>query len=43
MEVLDFKLFDPLSQHSVHFAHVDELVVDFIDSGRLLFGCQIFC
>lgn len=42
VEVLDFKLFDPLAQNSVHLAHVDKLVVDFVDSGRLLLGGQIF-
>ena len=30
VEVLDLELLDPLSQHPVHLAHVDELVVDFI-------------
>ena len=32
VEVLHLELFDALAQHTIHFTHVDELIVDFIDA-----------
>ena len=32
MEVLHLELFDALAQNTIHFTHMDELVVDFIDA-----------
>ena len=36
VEVLHFKLFDPLTKYSVHLSHMDQLVVDFIDPASVL-------
>ena len=32
VEVLHLELLDALTQDTIHFAHVDELVVDFVDA-----------
>ena len=32
VEVLHLELFDALAQDTVHFTHVDELIVDFVDA-----------
>ena len=41
VEVLDLQLLDPLSKHSIHLAHVDELVVDFVDASGVVALCDI--
>ena len=32
VEVLHFELFDTLAQDSIHFTHVDELIVDLVNT-----------
>lgn len=32
MEVLHLELLDSVAKHAIHLAHVDQLVVDFIDA-----------
>ena len=36
MEVLHLELFDALAQNTIHFTHMDELIVDLIDAARAI-------
>ena len=41
MEVLDLELLDAVAEDAVHLAHVDELVVDFVDASGVVALCDI--